>query len=167
MAPHVKSNPSRSSACFKPSAFQQSGCIDDLGIASTPWVRQFVIASAVVLLDSGISEAPSSYLIEITVTMMLAGLTEEVTCRAILVVGERRPRLTQGRVVVFPSAWFGLFHLLRWPLGEELATTIRQVVVTTIMGGALSALRRLSGTLVTWMALNVAYDCILIQQYFD
>lgn len=182
---------------------------DLLGDASTPWVRQFVVAllavlilqtlfmsrekmwkdvlrdstrsarpwmwipagfvaliAAVALLDGGLSDAPTSYWIGMSVTMLLVGVTEEVSFRGILAVGARRDGARERTVLLLSSGLFGLFHLPNWLLGQDMSTTIRQVVVTAIMGAAFYALRRASGTLVLCIVLHAAYDWVLIQRAF-
>lgn len=183
---------------------------DLLGDASTPWVRQFVIALLVVLaiqivfisrekmwsevlrdrpragrfsmwlppalvlligvsvlVDERISDAPIRYWIGMTATMLLVGITEEVTFRGILVVGARRRWGSEWRALLLSSVLFGLFHLPNWLLGQGLSTTIRQVIVTALMGGIFYSLRRASGTLLTCIVLHAAYDWVLIQGMFD
>ncbi len=183
---------------------------DILGDASTPWVRQFVVALVVVLMiqivfisrekmwgevlrdrpragrlwmwlppalvlfiglivlvDEGVTDAPTSYWIGMTATMLLVGITEEVTFRGILIADARRRWGSEWRALLLSSVLFGLFHLPNWLLGQDLSTTIRQVIVTALMGGIFYSLRRASGTLLTCIVLHAAYDWVLIQRMFD
>ena len=182
---------------------------DKLGDASTPWVRQFVVALLAVLvlqvvfiarqgiwedivreplrsarktlwipallvlflgfigfLNDGLSDAPSSYWIGMTATVVLVGVTEEVTFRGILVVGARRTWSREGKALVLSSVLFGLFHLPNWLLGQDFGTTIRQVVLTALVGSAFYALRRASGSLLACIALHAVYDWMLVQGAF-
>lgn len=182
---------------------------DLLGDASTPWVRQFIIALLVVVLlqilfitrekmwtdvlrdrsrvarpwmwlpslligligviafaDAGLSDAPRSYWIGMTITMVLVGLTEEITFRGILVVGARRSGASERTVLAVSSMLFGLFHLPNWVLGQDFGITLRQVVFTAIFGAVFYSLRRASGTLAACVVLHAAYDWALIQGSF-
>lgn len=182
---------------------------DMLGSASTPWVRQFVIALLVILAiqvafitrekwwsevlrdrprsaklrtwipamfivlvvvvklaNEGISDAPASYWVGMTMTMALVGITEELTFRGIVVVGARRQWGDERKALLWSSALFGLFHFPNWWFGQDLGVTLRQVVFTAIMGMAFYSLRRASGMLVVCIILHAAYDWVLIQSAF-
>lgn len=182
---------------------------DLLGDASTPWVRQFVIAlcavlvlqvvfvvreknwsevmrdrtrsrraamwlpailvttaAGVALASEGVSDAPTAYWVGMTTTVLLVGVTEEVTFRGILVAGIRRRWASERTVLVVSSGLFGLFHLPNWLLGQDLSTTIRQVVFTAVIGSAFYALRRASGSLVPCIVLHAVYDWVLVQGSF-
>lgn len=182
---------------------------DELGVGSTPWVRQFIVALLVVLAlqvifisryamwgevvcervrsrrrwlwippvalfvigivalgDEGLSDAPRTYWIGMTLTMLLVGLTEEVTFRGIVVVGARRTFTRETSAMFASSALFGLFHLPNWLLGQDVGATLRQVIVTAVLGTVFYALRRSSGTLITCIVLHAAYDWMIIQSSF-
>lgn len=182
---------------------------DVLGDASTPWIRQFVVALIAVLIvqivfitrtnmwrdvlrdrprstsawmwlpptalalvgvaafvSKGLSDAPRSYWIGMTITMFLVGLTEEITFRGIVVAGTRRAGGSESRALLVSSGLFGLFHLPNWLLGQDLSATARQVLVTAVIGTVFYALRRASGTLITCIVLHAAYDWMLIQGSF-
>lgn len=135
--------------------------------------KWFWIPGAVILLlgvgrfaSDGLSDAPSSYWVGMTITVLLVGFTEEVTFRGILLVEARRRWESEGWALAISSVLFGLFHLPNWYLGQDLGTTIRQVVVTAIIGSGFYALRRASGSLIPCIALHAAYDWMLIQGAF-
>ena len=83
--------------------------------------------------------------------------------RGIVVGGARRTWNREGFALVASSVLFGLFHLPNWLLGQSLPTTIRQVVVTALLGMVFFALRRASGTLLTCIVLHAVYDWMIIQ----
>lgn len=116
--------------------------------------------------NDGLSDAPSSYWIGMTTAIFLVGVTEELSFRGILLVGARRQWGSERRALLLSSALFGLFHLPNWLFGQDLPTTLRQVVFTAVLGTAFYALRRASGTLFLCMILHVAYDWMLIQGAF-
>lgn len=182
---------------------------DDIGAASTPWVRQFVVALTVVFTlqlvylsrssdrsgilsessrstrrsawvpptllllagigafaNDGLSDAPAAWWAGMVATMLLVGITEELTFRGILVQGLREGGFGERRVVLVSSVLFGLFHLPNFLLGQDLPTTIRQVVVTAVLGAAFHSLRRASGSLIPCMVLHAAYDWSVLQGAF-
>lgn len=182
---------------------------EHLGDASTPWVRQFIIALVAVfvlqcivltrghlwrevfveaprarrlwmwlppllllvagtgaLLRDGLSDAPASYWIGLTTTMVLVGITEELSFRGLLLVGARREWGSERVAVVFSSVLFGLFHLPNWLLGQDGLMTVRQVGATAVLGLVFYVLRRASGTLITCIVLHTVYDWLLIQGTF-
>lgn len=181
----------------------------DIGVPSTPWVRQFVVALTVVLAmqlvylsrtpdrsgilrephrstkrsawvppillllaglgvfaNDGLSDAPASWWVGMVTTMLLVGITEELTFRGILVQGLREGGSGERRVVIVSSVLFGLFHLPNFLLGQDLSTTVRQVVVTAVLGAAFHSLRRASGSLIPCMVLHAVYDWSLLQGAF-
>lgn len=182
----------------------------DLGVASTPWVRQFIIALLVILAvqiafvtrekwwrevlfdrprsakawmwipamfivfigvahlaNEGVSDAPTSYWIGMTLTMALVGITEELTFRGVLVVGARRQWGSERKALLWSSVLFGLFHLPNFWFGQDLDITLRQVVFTALMGTIFYSLRRASGTLILCIVLHAVYDWVLIQAAFN
>lgn len=117
--------------------------------------------------SDGLSDAPTSYWVGMSITVLLVGFTEEVTFRGLLVVEARRRWGSEGRALLVSSVLFGLFHLPNWYLGQDLSTTVRQVVVTGIIGSGFYALRRASGSLVPCIILHAAYDWLLLQGAFS
>jgi len=116
-----------------------------------------------VVSNDGLGDASIEYWIGMTLTMLLVGVTEEITFRGIVVEGARRTWNREGFALVASSVLFGLFHLPNWLLGQSLPTTIRQVVVTALLGMVFFALRRASGTLLTCIVLHAVYDWMIIQ----
>jgi membrane protease YdiL (CAAX protease family) len=116
-----------------------------------------------VFANDGLGDASVDYWIGMTLTMLLVGVTEELTFRGIAVAGARRTWNREGFALIASSVLFGLFHLPNWLLGQSLSMTIRQVAVTALLGMAFYALRRASGTILTCIALHAVYDWMVIQ----
>lgn len=130
------------------------------------WIAPVVILFLGVgrFLDDGFaSEAGASFLVGVGVTMLLVGLTEELTFRGILLVGARGTLGSERSSFFFSSAMFGLFHLPNMFIGAGVAAALFQVVQTAIIGSALYSLRRASGTLLACVALHAVYDFLLVQ----
>lgn len=118
-------------------------------------------------VSDGLSDAPASYWIGMSVTMLLVGLTEELTFRGILLVDGRSAFGSERTAFLVSSALFGLFHLPNVVLGQELNKVIGQVVLTAVIGSAFYALRRVSGSIIPCIALHAVYDWLLIQGAFN
>lgn len=116
---------------------------------------------------SGAQEAGSGYLVSVLTTTMLVGITEEITFRGVVLVGARRLFDREWRAVVFSGALFGLFHLPNILVGAPVGQTLLQVFQTAVIGTAIYALRRTSGTLVMCMLLHGVYDYLVIQGNWD
>lgn len=113
-------------------------------------------------LVSAMPEVDGNYLVGMTATVALVGITEELTFRGILLVGGRRTFPHEWQVVVFTGALFGLFHLPNVMLGAAIGATLVQVVQTAVVGTAFYALRRVSGLLVPCMVLHAVYDWLVL-----
>ena len=129
------------------------------------WLPPVLLLAAGIGVASsdGLGDASSGYWIGMTLTMLLVGVTEEITFRGIVVAGARRTWNREGFALVASSVLFGLFHLPNWFLGQSLPTTIRQVVVTAFLGMVFFALRRASGALLSCIVLHAVYDWMIIQ----
>lgn len=129
------------------------------------WLPPMLLLAAGVgvFANDGLGDASSRYWIGMTLTMLLVGVTEEITFRGIVVVGARRTWNREGFALIASSVLFGLFHLPNWLLGQSLSMTIRQVVVTALLGMVFFALRRASGTLLACIVLHAVYDWMVIQ----
>lgn len=114
------------------------------------------------LASNGLSDVPAHYWLGLTVTMLLVGLTEEISFRGAELVMARRLLDERGAWLV-SSALFGLFHLPNALLGQDLGPTLVQVVGTAALGSVFYCLRRLSGSLVPCVVLHAVYDWVLIQ----
>lgn len=117
-------------------------------------------------IGDGLSAAPLSWWVGFTVTMLLVGVTEEVTFRGILLVGGRQVLDTETKALVFTSALFGLFHLPNALIGQSLGASLVQVVATAAIGSVLYLVRRASGSLLVAALFHAAYDWMLLQGAF-
>jgi membrane protease YdiL (CAAX protease family) len=115
----------------------------------------------------GLSAAPSGWWVGFTVTMLLVGLTEEITFRGILLVGGRQLLGTETRALLFSSALFGLFHLPNALIGQSLGASVVQVFATAIIGSVLYLVRRSSRSLLVAALFHAAYDWALLQGAFS
>lgn len=118
------------------------------------------------VVRNGLADAPSSYFVGLTVTVLLVGVTEELTFRGVVLVAVRRLRTTERAALWISVTAFGLFHLGNLLLGAEIAVTLRQVVQTTLIGAILYCARRSSSTILLPIAIHAAYDWLVLQSLF-
>ncbi|MEY4174086.1 MAG: hypothetical protein RI900_1251 [Actinomycetota bacterium] len=109
----------------------------------------------------------TAYLVGCAVTMLLVGVTEEVTFRGILLVGGRKVFPKESTAVLFTSVLFGLFHVPNVFIGSTLSSSIKQAVLTAVIGTAFYCLRRLTTSIIPCIVLHAAYDFALIQGNWD
>ncbi len=91
------------------------------------------------------------------------GFTEELLVRGLLLDGARAQH-GEAYAFFFTSIVFGLLHGLNVLNGQDLDTTITQVLVTTLTGMSLYCARRVAGTLVFAMVLHALFDFVLLMQ---
>ncbi len=134
------------------------------------WVPPVLIAlaAAAVLANEGFSaDASAGYLVGCAVTLLLVGITEEITFRGVLLVGARRRLVREWHAVAFATVLFGLFHTPNIVIGAEVGPALQQTVITAVIGLGFVALRRASGSLLACIALHAVYDFVLIQANWD
>lgn len=107
------------------------------------------------------SEFTTSHWVWIIAGFALVGYSEELMTRGLLLVGARNA-MNELWAALFTSLMFGLMHGLNILFGQDASTTIKQVIATIPMGLIFYVCRRVSGTLVTAMALHALYDIGLV-----
>ena len=130
-------------------------------------ITWLAVAAVVNFANDGLSDAPASWWVGLTVTMALVGLTEEISFRGIMLVGGRQVLGTETKAWLFSSALFGLFHLPNALIGQDLGASITQVVLTAVIGSVLYLVRRTTGSLIAAALFHGAYDWLLIQGAFS
>jgi membrane protease YdiL (CAAX protease family) len=136
--------------------------VDDRPLRARWWVALVALAvPAASFLSAGAPSRPADAWIGLTVTMLLVGLTEELTFRGIVLVGARA-RTGERRALLFSSLLFGLFHLPNALLGAAPADAARQVLATALIGTLFYVFRRVSRGLLVPVLLHAAWDWLLI-----
>jgi membrane protease YdiL (CAAX protease family) len=105
--------------------------------------------------------------IGVVCTVLLVGISEELTFRGLMQVGARRVFAREWQAVAFASALFGLFHLPNSLLGSPLADELPHVVQTALVGLVFYFLRRLSGTIIVPMLVHGIWDLVVLQTNWD
>lgn len=107
--------------------------------------------------DWGVDKFTTEYFAWLALGMLVVGFSEELLFRGVMLVGARS-RLTEGWVVVFTSALFGVFHFVNLGTGQSVRDTTAQAVGAGLSGVVFYLVRRLSGTIVVGMLLHGASD---------
>jgi hypothetical protein len=90
---------------------------------------------------------------------LMVGFNEELLFRGILAHGARGTGLwTEARVMLVSAVGFGLFHLPNVLAGQALGPTLVQVAYAAVMGIALYASMRVSGTILLPVAMHALWD---------
>ena len=129
---------------------------------STPrWLRLLpvLIAAPIVanLIGAPWADWSANVVILLLVGCAMVGFAEEIVFRGYVLVGARS-RYSETGAWFVSSAAFALFHGENILLGQAVGTTIRQVALAFVMGGALYLVRRVSGLLVVGMVLHGLWD---------
>jgi membrane protease YdiL (CAAX protease family) len=85
------------------------------------------------------------------------GFAEEIVFRGYLLVGARA-RFTEVGAWFATSALFALIHGLNILTGQNVGTTVQQIVLAFIMGSGLYLIRRVSGLLAAAMVIHGLWD---------
>lgn len=100
----------------------------------------------------------------IAVSALLVGVSEELLVRGLFLDTLQDAGWAAVWVAVVTSIVFGLLHGMNLLLGQDVVTTLAQVVTTTLMGLALFTSLALSGSLWLPIALHALFDFSLLAQ---
>jgi membrane protease YdiL (CAAX protease family) len=92
------------------------------------------------------------------------GYSEELLTRGLLVQGARASGFTEIKVFLISMVVFGFLHGLNIINGQDIVTTIQQVIFTALAGGVYYTMFRKSGFLVVPMILHGLWDFSLLTQ---
>jgi hypothetical protein len=99
------------------------------------------------------------YYLVLAVATIMVGFNEELLFRGILAHGARGTGAwSESRVMLVSAIGFGLFHLPNVLAGQALGPTLIQVGYAFVMGIALYAAMRVSGTILLPVAMHALWD---------
>ena len=128
---------------------------------ATGWVIIVPIVLIVVALAgvnySGLAEMDSKLLLWIGIGAALVGLCEELMYRGLIIVSFRST-MKESHVWLWSSVAFALLHSINVLLGQGAIPTIRQVVVTFVIGSGLYIARRTTGLIIVPMIIHLVWD---------
>jgi len=116
-----------------------------------------VLALLVGVDYSNLSVLDSNLLLWIGIGVALVGISEELAYRGLVVVAFRGS-MRESHVWLWSSVAFGLLHSINVLLGQGAGATVKQVVVTFIIGSGMYIARRATGLIVVPMLLHLLWD---------
>lgn len=101
----------------------------------------------------------TSYFLVLAAATVMVGFNEELLFRGIMAHGARGTGAwTDARAMLVSAVAFGLFHVPNVLVGQALGPTLIQVGYATVMGIALYASMRVSGTILLPVAMHALWD---------
>ena len=88
----------------------------------------------------------------------LVGYCEEILFRGLLLRGARGSNLSELKVMLVVAFSFGLFHGVNFFLGQNIVSTLQQVVFAAFIGAVFYMIFRKSGLLIVPMILHGLWD---------
>lgn len=105
------------------------------------------------------SDFDAVYFLVLAAATIMVGFNEELLFRGILAHGARGlGKWSEARVMLISALGFGLFHLPNVLAGQALGPTLNQVAYAFVMGIALYATMRVSGTILLPVVLHGLWD---------
>lgn len=123
-----------------------------------------IIGAVVRLLRNNWATVSAGFILIAMATSALVGLSEELLVRGYFVDVLRGQGLATIWVAIVSSLVFGLIHGLNALNGQDLRTTVMQIVLSSILGLGLFASLAVSGTLWLPIALHALFDFSLLVQ---
>jgi hypothetical protein len=108
-----------------------------------------------------LGEFSTTHLLYLIIGFAFVGFSEELMTRGILLVGFRS-EWKELLVYIAVTLCFGMMHGLNIFFGQDLTTTVTQMVGTLAMASVLYAARRTSGTLLAAMLVHALFDLSLM-----
>lgn len=119
-----------------------------------------VIGIVVNLFTTDWSYYDPKFLLILIVFGVLVGFCEELLLRGILITS-LRSQVSEGWVCILSSVIFGLVHGSNLLLGQDIPSTISQVIFATMAGFIFYLVRRATGNIIWAMLLHGMWDLSL------
>jgi uncharacterized protein len=141
---------------------------DKYQIKGHSWMHIFLILGIVGivanLLAGNIGSLDMAFIGVALIATAFVGYSEELLTRGLLVQGARASGFTEIKVFLISMVVFGFLHGLNIINGQDIVTTIQQVIFTALAGGVYYTIFRKSGFLVVPMILHGLWDFSLLTQ---
>ena len=135
---------------------------------SAPWMwiipGSLALGSILRFMHSRWHEFTRAGIIYMVAGVLLVGFSEELLTRGLLVHFISQAEVPQFVVALISSALFGLLHGMNYFNGQDLKTTIAQVLITSVTGLGLYTTFIVSGTLWVPILLHSVFDLSLLSQ---
>lgn len=123
----------------------------------------FAIMGTIINFVAGdITTLDTKFILYAAIGTALVGYSEELMTRGLLLRGARGSGFTEVKVFLITSLAFGLMHSLNILNGQEVGTTLMQVVFTFLAGGVYYAIFRKTSLLWVTMVLHALWDFSLL-----
>ena len=144
---------------------------DKFKIQGHSWINLlvvFAIIGTIINFVSGdIGSLGTTFIIYAAIATALVGYSEELMTRGLLLRSARGSGFTEIKVFLITSLAFGLMHSLNVLNGQDIKTTVTQVVFTFLAGGVYYAIFRKTGLLWVTMVLHGLWDFSLLTNCAD
>ena len=139
---------------------------DKYKIQGHNWINLLVvfaiIGTIINFVAGDITSLDTKFILYAAIGTALVGYSEELMTRGLLLRGARGSGFTEIKVFLITSLAFGLMHSLNILNGQEVGTTLMQVVFTFLAGGVYYAIFRKTGFLWVTMVLHGLWDFSLL-----
>ncbi|EFK95658.1 Abortive infection protein [sediment metagenome] len=126
-----------------------------------------VIGTVVNFVAGDIGSLNTSFIAYAAIATALVGYSEELMTRGLLLRGARGSGFSEIKVFLITSLAFGLMHSLNILNGQDVKTTLLQVMSTFMAGGVYYAIFRKTGFLWVTMVLHALWDFSLLTNGAD
>ena len=141
---------------------------DKFHIKDHPWMHIFLILLVLVIIGNffkgNIGSVDSNYIIYAFIATLLVGYSEELLSRGLLIRGARGSGFTEVKVFLIVMIVFGALHVINILSGQNVITTLLQMLFAGLIGGVFYTIFRKSGFLIVTMILHALYDFSLFTQ---
>jgi uncharacterized protein len=141
---------------------------DKYQIKGHNWMYIFVVLAVIAiignLIKGNIGSLDTTLIVTIFIATAFVGYSEELLTRGLLIRGARGSGFSEVKVFLIVMLVFGLFHGINILLGQNVVTTLQQMVLAGLGGGVYYAIFRKTGFLVVTMILHALFDFSLLSQ---
>lgn len=148
------------------SGWSQDVFKDKFKIQGHNWMYLLVIFAVIGTIGNiafgNIGDRSSTFILYAAIATGLVGYSEELMTRGLLLRGARGSGLSEIKVFLFTSGLFGAMHALNIFNGQDVKTTLTQVLFTFGAGAVYYAIFRKTGLLWVTMVLHATWDFSLL-----
>ena len=136
--------------------------MDEYQIKGHKWMHIFLIMVVIQIIVNfvagNINSLDAQFIIYAFIGTAFVGYSEELLARGLLVRGARGSRYSEVKVFLIVMVVFGSLHGVNIINGQDIMTTLEQIVTAGLVGGVFYTVFRKSGFLVVPMVLHGLYD---------
>lgn len=141
---------------------------DKYKIKNHAWLYVFVVLTVMGivgnLIGGNIGGLEPIFIAYALIATLFVGYSEELLCRGYMVVASRGSGFSERQVMLITMMVFGSVHSLNILNGQAVGTTLVQVFLAGLQGGAFYVMFRKTGTIVVPMTLHALWDFSILTQ---